>query len=168
VYPPANKAIHELAHPDPRVELFERAVMESDVAWAHLVIEDSGSRTVAEQLDGWCAAHHIPLNAMDKPDLCDCYYMSLLIREPLTITIGSGGDAPAISSLLRKYLDEKIGPGWSFGAQAFAEARQKLPSGQARIDLLRKTASDPRLLELICKNDEAGVRSFIEHELRSL
>lgn len=163
-----DPAIAKLAASDARVEVAERAASEDDVAWAHLVIEDSGSRAIAEQLDTWCATHHVPLNAMDKPDLCDLYYTSLLFRDPLVIAISSGGDAPALSSLLRKTLEQKIGPGWAMAAKAIAEARKNLPSGQGRMDLLKKIARHERLPALIEHNDEAGLKQLLDDELRSL
>jgi siroheme synthase-like protein len=166
--PKPDRAIAGLASSDARVETAERAVTEDDVAWAHLVIEDSGSRAVAEQLDRWCATHRVPLNAMDKPDLCDLYYTSLLFRDPLIVSISSSGDAPALSSALRRELDGKIGPGWATAARILAEARRQLPSGQVRIDLLKKLTRDQRFLDLVALNDEAGMKYFVENELRSV
>ena len=163
-----DPAIAQLAATDPRVEVVECAATEDDVAWAHLVIEDSGSRAIAEQLDGWCETHRVPLNAMDKPDLCDLYYTSLLFRDPLVISITSGGDAPVVSSFLRKSLDKMVGPGWAMAAKLLSEARKNLPSGQARMDLLKKIARHERLPELIERNDEAGLKQLLDDELRSL
>lgn len=163
-----DPAISALASTDTRVEVVERAATEDDVAWAHLVIEDSGSRAIAEQLDRWCATHRVPLNAMDKPDLCDLYYTSLLFRDPLVISITSGGDAPVVSSFLRKSLDKMVGPGWAMAANLLSEARKNLPSGQARMDLLKKIARHERLPELIERNDEVGLKQLLDDELRSL
>ncbi len=166
--PKPDEAISALARADARVELVARAATEDDVAWAHLVIEDSGSRAIAELLDQWCASHRVPLNAMDKPELCDLYYTSLLFRDPLVIAISSGGDAPALSSALRRHLDKNVGPGWATAARILAEARRQLPSGQVRFDLLRKLARDPQFLDLVLLNDEAGMKYLVENELRSV
>ncbi|HEY8240516.1 MAG TPA: NAD(P)-dependent oxidoreductase [Kiritimatiellia bacterium] len=153
---------------DARVEFIERAATEADVAEADLVLEDSGSRETAENVRAWCDRHHVPLNATDKPDLCDFYYMSLLLRDPLVIGIASGGDAPAVSAALRKVLNEKVGPGWSAAAALLAGVRESLPGGQARIDLLRKIARHEDFVGHIEKNDMAALQRLVEHELRSL
>ncbi|MFH0909770.1 MAG: NAD(P)-dependent oxidoreductase [bacterium] len=166
IFPPSDKALPDLASDDTRVELSERAVMESDVTWAHLVIEDSGSRSLAEQLDRWCEDHRVPLNAMDTPDLSDIYYVSLLFREPLVVAISSGGEAPALSSFLRKYLDERIGPGWAMAAKLLSEARKSLPIGQTRVDVLKSVVNHERFPELIQHNDEAGLKHLLDDELR--
>lgn len=161
-------AYRDLAVQDPRVEFCEGKVGEEDVAGADFVMEDSGDPATARQLREWCDKYHIPYHATDKPDLCDCYYMSLLFREPLVIAVGSGGNAPAIGAALRRHLETTIGPGWASAARVMSEARQRLPSGHARYDLLKKIARHPCFLDLVEHNDIAGMQNFIEHELRSL
>ena len=148
---------------DSRLRISVRNVEEKDVQETDVVIEDC-NKEVAIKLDRWCETHHKIFNAMDKPELCDFYYMSLLFRDPLVLAISSGGDAPALSSALRKWLETHVGPGWSTAARLLAELREQLPGGQARMDVLKKLARDPHLLSLIEANDEAGLRTFIKHE----
>jgi siroheme synthase-like protein len=168
VMPQVPAAMREIAGTDTRVVFREGDVTEDDVRAADFVFEDSGRLEVAQQLRAWCDACRVPLNATDKPDLCDCYYMSMLIRDPLLVCIGSGGQAPAIASALRRYLDARIGPGWVSAAKVMSGARDRLPSGQVRFDLLRKIARHPCFLDLVERNDVAGMQNFVEHELRSL
>ena len=162
VAPHITDGMRRLAEEDLRVALHERLATEDDVLQADYVIEDSGSRAVAEELVGWCRKHRRAINAMDKPELCDIFYTSLVFREPLVISISSGGNAPALSSVLRRTLEEKIGPGWSLAARLLAETRDRLPGGQARMDLLKRIARDPMFIGFVEANDEQGMRNFIE------
>jgi uroporphyrin-III C-methyltransferase/precorrin-2 dehydrogenase/sirohydrochlorin ferrochelatase len=162
------KDLRALSAGDARFTFREREVTEQDVKNADLVFEDSGDRALAEQIAGWCEKHNILLNATDKPELCDLHYASLLIRDPLVVSIGSGGDAPAISAVLRRWLEQKIGPGWSTAARLLSETRQRLPSGQARMDLLKGLARNTKFLALIETDNESGMRDLIEDAIRRM
>ena len=153
---------------DERVCVLDRELTDQDVLGADLVIEGTDDEKLGARVAVWCRAHGVPLNAMDKPDLCDFHYPSLLIRGPLVLSVLSGGDAPALSAALRRHLDHQLGPGWATAAELFSETRRRLPGGQARSDLLRKLAHDPRLLDLIEQNDEVAMRDWIEDAVSRL
>ncbi|NKB23655.1 MAG: hypothetical protein GKR87_04625 [Kiritimatiellae bacterium] len=153
---------------DKRVCIVERNVQEIDVEQADLVIESTENDEIGKQLDTWCEIHRVPLNAMDKVSYCDIHYPALLFRDTLITAIVSGGDAPALSSRLKKELDQYIGPGWATAAHIFSETRNRLPSGQKRTDLLKKLAQDKRLSELIKENDKASIRNWIEDAINRM
>lgn len=160
--------VRDLAANDSRFTFEERDVTEDDIRHADLVFEDSGDRELAERIAGWCRAHRVPINATDKPELCDLFYSALLVRDPLVVSISSGGDAPAVSSILRRWLEERIGPGWSTAARVLSDARRRLPSGQARMNMLKQLARNAEFQALIEKNDEVGMRTMVEHAIRCL
>ena len=148
---------------DPRVTLKVGHPREEDVAQSDLCIECTDDLDLGRQLYQWCKVHKIPLNAMDKLDYCDLYYSSMITRGPLTLSINSGGAAPAVTSRLRLWLEDQIGQGWATASRLLAEIRNELPSGQDRSDLLKNVAHDPTFLELIQKDDQKGMEEFIDH-----
>jgi uroporphyrin-III C-methyltransferase/precorrin-2 dehydrogenase/sirohydrochlorin ferrochelatase len=150
---------------DARFTFAEREVTEEDIQRSDIVFEDCGDHALAEQVTAWCRKHNVPLNATDKAELCDLYYTSFLIREPLIVSVSSGGDAPAISAVLRRWLERKISPGWSTAARLLAETRQRLPRGHARMDLLRRLARDVDFLAFLELDNEAGMRKVVDDEL---
>ena len=160
--------LRAIAGDDPRVELLERTVTEDDIRAAHLVIKDCIDRTLAAQVAQWCRAHRVPLNAVDNPEICDLYYQSLVIRPPRVLSIGSGGKAPAVAAALRRKLEKDLGPGWPEAARLLAEARDRLPRGRQRMNLLRGLSRDPRFLEYIEENNSAGMRNLINDAIHSL
>lgn len=168
VVPAITPYLREARRRDLRITLQERAVLEGDIAHADFVIEDTGDMELARQIAAWCETHHRPLNACDKPDLCDLYYMSLVALGPLVLGISSGGDAPAVSSALRRWLEQHLGPGWAMAARVMADLRRSLPSGHARMTVLKNVARHDSFLGLIERNDETGLQSLIEHELRRM
>jgi siroheme synthase-like protein len=161
-------SMRAFARADLRVSLHERTCTEQDVTYADFVLEDCGDPVLARRIADWCERHQKPLNACDKPDLCDAFYMSLAPIGPMIVGISSGGDAPAVSAALRRWLEANLSPGWAMAARALSELRRSLPSGQSRMDVLRNIARHPSFEDLVVRNDEAGLRALIEDELRRL
>jgi uroporphyrin-III C-methyltransferase/precorrin-2 dehydrogenase/sirohydrochlorin ferrochelatase len=162
ILPPGAKPVCAACTGDQRVTVSTREVTEDDVARAGLVLEGTRDNALAARLAAWCRKHHVPLNAMDKLDLCDIYYSSLVFREPLVLAISSGGDAPALTSVLSKRLEKMVGPGWGRAAQLLAELRRNLPNTSARSALLCDLAGNEAFLDLVERDDEQGMRKMIQ------
>lgn len=160
--PDITAEIEDIAALDERVTVLQRRVIEEDVEDVHLVIESTLYDELAESLAKWCRARRIPINAMDKLDQCDVYYPALILRGPLVLAICSNGEAPALTSTLRKLLEQRIGPGWCNAGMLMAEARRKLPRGKARMEMLKSLAVDERMLNFIADNDLRGMRELID------
>lgn len=160
--------LRAFARADLRIALHEREPMEEDVAYADFVLEDSGNPISAHRIRDWCDRHHKPLNACDKPDLCDLYYVSLVPLGPMILGISSGGEAPAVSAALRRWLEAHIGPGWAMAARRMADLRRSLPGGQARMAVLKNIARHTAFEDLVVRNDEAGLQRLIEDEVRRM
>jgi siroheme synthase-like protein len=153
---------------DDRFVLHYRLPVEEDIARAEVIIEDCEDHALAEQITGWARTHRRLINAIDKPVLCDLYYMSLVFRGPLSLAITSDGDAPALAAALRRWLETNLTPGWTVAASEMAALRQRLPSGQARKRMLLSLASNEVLLGLIEEGDEQGIKDLFADAVRSL
>ncbi len=94
VAPHVPQNLRDIGAGDARFTYHERDVAEDDIKAVDLVLEDSADPVLAKKIAGWCEKHGALLNATDKPELCDLFYTSFLVREPLTVAISSGGDAP--------------------------------------------------------------------------
>ncbi len=168
MWPELPRELVELTEGDPRFHVHRRLPTEEDIARADVIIEDCEDHALATQITAWSRQHRRLINAIDKPELCDLYYMSLVFRDPLILAITSGGDAPALAALLRKQLEQNLSPGWSTASTLMAEARQQLPGGQKRKDLLRSVARHPDLLRLIEADDKQGLKDLIEDAVHRL
>lgn len=162
MWPDLPDEIVALTEGDPRCFIHRRLPTEDDIARADVIIEDCGDRALAQHITDWSRKHRRLINAIDKPELCDLYYMSLIFRDPLILAITSGGDAPALAALLRKQLEQNISPGWSTASSLMAKARNTLPSGQKRKELLLYLARHPDMLRLIEANDKQGLKDLFE------
>jgi len=162
MWPNLTDEIIALTEGDPRFVIHHRLPTEDDIVRADVIIEDCEDLVLARQITDWSRKHRRLINAIDKPELCDLYYMSLIFRAPLMLAITSGGDAPALAALLRKQLEQNISPGWSTASTLMAEARNTLPSGQKRKDLLLYLARHPDMLRLIEADDKQGLKELFE------
>ncbi|PBB36437.1 MULTISPECIES: siroheme synthase CysG [unclassified Mesorhizobium] len=77
----------------------------------------------------------IPVNAVDRPELCDFFTPALVNRAPVAIAIGTEGAGPVLAQLLRVRIDRMLSP--SLGrlaalASSFRTAAERLPKGNRR------------------------------------
>lgn len=78
----------------------------------------------------------IPVNAVDRPELCDFFTPALVNRAPVAIAIGTEGAGPVLAQMLRSRIDQMLSP--SLGplatlAASFRGAAEKLlPRGNSR------------------------------------
>ncbi|MEW6634505.1 MAG: siroheme synthase CysG [Pseudomonadota bacterium] len=77
----------------------------------------------------------IPVNAVDRPELCDFFTPALVNRAPVAIAIGTEGAGPVLAQMLRVRIDRTLSP--SLGrlatlAASFRAAAERLPKGNRR------------------------------------
>jgi len=53
----------------------------------------------------------VPVNVVDRPELCDFILPAILDRSPLVVAFSTGGAAPALAGLIRQELEALIPPG---------------------------------------------------------
>ncbi len=78
----------------------------------------------------------IPVNAVDRPELCDFFTPAIVNRAPLAVAIGTEGAGPVLAQMVRARIDRLLSP--SLGplavlANSFRGAAERLlPKGTAR------------------------------------
>ncbi len=167
MWPELPEEILALTRDDDRFVIHHRLPTEEDIARAEVIIEDCEDHALAEEITAWSRKHRRLINAIDKPELCDLYYMSLIFRDPLMLAITSGGDAPALAALLRKQLEANLSPGWKTAARIMQEVRLRLPTNPARKKLLLGIGRNPDLPRLIEANDEEGLTALFEQAIEA-
>ncbi|MER8724343.1 siroheme synthase CysG [Mesorhizobium sp. M1027] len=78
----------------------------------------------------------IPVNAVDRPELCDFFTPALVNRAPVAIAIGTEGAGPVLAQMLRSRIDRmlspSLGPLAALAASFRDTAERLLPKGNAR------------------------------------
>jgi len=162
VAPSGDASFCQACAQDQRVHIERRDVHDTDVESADLVVEATMDEQLAARLSTWCRSYRVPLNAMDKLDYCDIYYPSLLMRGPLVVAISSGGESPALSAALRRWLDRRVGPGWAHAAELLAELRAHTPHTEARTETLKALARDPEFVAAVQDDDVEAMKRRVD------
>ena len=101
----------------------------------------------------------IPVNIVDRPELCSFITPAIVDRDPITVAISTGGTAPVLARMLRQKIEAVVAPGWgrlaSMAGRLQDETRRLLPDvTRRRLVLERIFAGRPA--ELVLAGDEAG------------
>lgn len=95
----------------------------ADLDGAALVIADTGDAQRDADLSGAAQARNIPVNVVDRPDLCTFFTPAIIDRSPVMISIGTGGAAPVLARTVRGLIERALPQG--LGAIAAFTARHK-------------------------------------------
>jgi len=92
-------------------------------------------------------AAHVPVNAVDRPALCDFTTPAVIDRGEVVAAIGTGGGSPMLATLLRQDIEARVPEGTGRLAALFrmmqAEVRAALPEAAARRRFLRAALTGP-------------------------
>ncbi|WP_292666016.1 NAD(P)-dependent oxidoreductase, partial [Mesorhizobium sp.] len=99
---------------------------------AALVFAASGDEALDGRVVDDARRLGIPVNVVDRPDLCDFLTPALVNRAPVAIAIGTEGAGPVLAQMLRVRIDRMLSP--SLGrlaalAASFRVAAERLPKG---------------------------------------
>lgn len=103
---------------------------------AVLVFAATGEEAFDRQVSQDARALNIPVNAVDRPELCDFFTPALVNRAPVAVAIGTEGAGPVLAQMLRARIDQLLSP--SLGplaalAATFRDAAERiLPRGNRR------------------------------------
>ena len=66
-----------------------------------IVIDATGNEKVTQKLLKYKQKHPLLLNVVDKPKVCDFYFMALTKNTPLQIAVSSSGASPTVAQHFR-------------------------------------------------------------------
>ncbi|UVK40479.1 siroheme synthase CysG [Mesorhizobium sp. AR10] len=103
---------------------------------AVMVFAASGNEALDRRVAGDARRLGIPVNAVDRPELCDFFTPALVNRAPVAIAIGTEGAGPVLAQMLRSRIDRmlspSLGPLATLAASFRAAAEKLLPKGNVR------------------------------------
>ena len=98
----------------------------ADLAGAALVFAATGSEEGDREV--WTLAREagVPVNVVDRPELCDFYTPAIVNRAPLAIAVGSEGVAPVLSRHVRARIEAMLAPTFGDLAQLAERLRDRV------------------------------------------
>jgi uroporphyrin-III C-methyltransferase/precorrin-2 dehydrogenase/sirohydrochlorin ferrochelatase len=111
-------------------------------------------------------ARGIPVNVVDRPELCSYITPSIMDRDPLTVAVSSGGVAPVLARLVRARIEAAVPPAFArLGTLAAAfkdEVRRRFPNTADRRRVLEQ-ALGGRVADLVfAGRDDAARQAFAD------
>ncbi|MEP0829161.1 MAG: bifunctional precorrin-2 dehydrogenase/sirohydrochlorin ferrochelatase [bacterium] len=106
-----------------KLMLEKREYQSPEAARYDIVIAASDSLESNQVVARDCREAHVPINAVDSPDLCDFIFPAILRRDCLTVAVSTDGKAPFLSGHLRLILDSVFPERWAKIARYAAQFR---------------------------------------------
>jgi uroporphyrin-III C-methyltransferase/precorrin-2 dehydrogenase/sirohydrochlorin ferrochelatase len=105
----------------------------ADLSGAALVFAATGSEESDREI--WTLAREagVPINVIDRPEMCDFYTPAIVNRAPLAVAIGSEGVAPVLTRHVRARIETMLSP--AFGDLAGLADRLRDRVGRAFRDV---------------------------------
>jgi uroporphyrin-III C-methyltransferase/precorrin-2 dehydrogenase/sirohydrochlorin ferrochelatase len=82
----------------------------ADIAGAALVFAATGSEEGDREICALAREAGVPVNVVDRPELCDFYTPALVNRAPIAVAIASEGVAPVLSRHVRARIEALLAP----------------------------------------------------------
>lgn len=136
-----------------------KALSPASYAGAALAFVASEDEAFAEAAVAAARAAHVPVNAADRPQLCDFTTPAIVDRGQVVAAVGTGGGSPMLATLLRHQLEAQMPDSLGQIAGLFArlqgEIRAALPEAHRRRAFLRAALAS---LDV----DEDGLRAALQ------
>ena len=105
----------------------------ADLDGAALVFVATGSRDLDASVRQLAAEAGVPVNVVDRPELCDFYTPALVNRAPLAVAIGSEGAAPVLTRHVRARIEALLAPAFGDLAGLAERLRRRVTQSLASI-----------------------------------
>lgn len=110
----------------------------ADLSGAALVFAATGSEESDREI--WSLAHAVgvPVNVVDRPELCDFYTPAIVNRAPLSVAVCSEGVAPVLSRHVRARIEALLAPAFGDLAGLAERLRERVTRSLATVPERRR------------------------------
>lgn len=135
----------------------------ADIAGAALFFAATGDGDHDARLAALARSVGVPVNVVDRPELCDFYVPALVNRAPLAVAISSAGTAPVLSRHVRARIEGLLPPALGelahLAEQLRERVRARIGSPEARRRFWAHFFSGPAAAEVLAGRIEGAARA---------
>ncbi|MCK5874247.1 MAG: uroporphyrinogen-III C-methyltransferase [Alcanivoracaceae bacterium] len=135
-----------------------------------LAIGATDDQDVNRQLHGDAVARHLPVNVVDNPPLCTFIFPAIVDRDPLLISISSGGASPVLARWARSKIETLLPAGLGRLATLMGRYRKpladKLPQVGAR-RLFWEGLLDGPLMERVLAGQDQQAETLLQQAVEN-
>jgi len=137
---------------------------ESDLDGCSLAVGADAPEADLRALSVAAQRRGIPVNIVDRPELCSFITPAIVDRAPITIAVSSGGAAPVLARLIRARIEAAIPP--AFGRLAAlagrfkAQIRAALPDVAQRRRVLERLFTGPVADLVFAGHEDDAITQF--------
>ena len=145
-----------------------RPYQTEDLDNCRLVIAATDDEALNRQVSDDAQARQLPVNVVDNPELCTFITPAIIDRDPLTIAISSGGQAPVLARMLRARIESLVPAAYGQLAQLAARFRERVKSAFSDHEQRRhfwETAFEGAAAEKALQGDIALAEQLLEKQL---
>ncbi len=110
----------------------------ADITGAALVFAATGSAEHDQEIWSLARAAGVPVNVVDRPDLCDFFTPAIVNRAPLAVAIGTEGAAPVLARQVRARIEAMLAPALGDLAALAERLRETVKQKRATVDERRR------------------------------
>ncbi|MBI3900263.1 MAG: uroporphyrinogen-III C-methyltransferase [Gammaproteobacteria bacterium] len=145
--------------------------IESQLDGCTLVFAATDDGAVNRQVHAAALARRIPVNVVDRPDLCTFIMPSIVDRSPVVAAVSTSGSAPVLARLIRARLETLIPSGYGRLGKLVADFRQRVKQ-QIKHPAQRRrfweVVLDGPIAEQVLSGRESAARAALEHALEHI
>ncbi|MFM7344703.1 MAG: siroheme synthase CysG, partial [Tagaea sp.] len=135
---------------------------------AVLVVVGDANEALGAEVARAARAAKIPVNVVDRPELCDFVWPAIVDRDPITIAISTAGTSPVLARQLRARIETLVPAAYgrlaSFAGELRARVARAIPDARARRIFWDRVLGG-RAGERVLAGDEAGAVRELDRAL---
>ncbi len=166
----APEVVEELVELDRggSLSIEQRRYREGEASGYRYVVTATGIAEVDGAVFADAEAAGVWVNAADDPAHCTAILPAVARHGPLTVTVSTSGQSPALATWMRRQFEAELGDGYLALLEVLVEARDRLRrAGVATEGLNWQEALDSGMLELVRSGHLAEARERLQACLSS-
>jgi len=145
-------------------------VTRSDLDGCALAFGASENEAVNEKVHSLAAACGVPVNIVDRPDLCGFVMPAILDRDGVVVAVSSGGDAPLLTRMMKARFETLVPAAYGRLARFAGSWRHRVGASIKDGDLRRRfweNVFEGTVAELVFAGRESEAEHAMEAQLEA-